>query len=86
MILLPSGGASSYVALPVARRDDGTLVHDHAGAVECASADDAIALASELALAPGYAGGRAFHRTAIPAMGYYAPAEILERFGQGWLD
>jgi hypothetical protein len=75
-----------YVALPIARRDDGTVVYDHNGAVECATADEAILLASELARSPGYAGALAFHRTAIPAMGYYAPAEILGRFGRAWLD
>jgi hypothetical protein len=71
--------------LPIARRDDGTVVYDHNGVVECASADEAILVASELARTAGYIAAIAFSRTSLPSMGYCGPGETLARFGQAWL-
>jgi hypothetical protein len=44
-----------YVALPVARRDDGRIIPDHNAAVECPSADFAVELARMMSVHPGSA-------------------------------
>jgi hypothetical protein len=69
-----------FVALPVARRDDGTLVYDHNGAVECATSEAAILLASELALARGYTGALA---NRDPCDGLLRPGKSLGSFRTG---
>jgi hypothetical protein len=51
-----------YLALPIARRDDDRLLHDHNAAVECPSANFATALAEMVSVTPGYVGSIAFYR------------------------
>jgi hypothetical protein len=58
-----------YMALPIARRDDGTVVYDHNGAVECAFAEEVFLVASELARTAGYIAAIAFSRTSLTSMG-----------------
>ena len=68
-----------YVAVPIARRDDGELIEDKA--VRCSTAAHAIMVAEIMASEPHYAGAWAYCRTGDPATGWYEPAEVLKRLG-----
>jgi hypothetical protein len=84
----------TYCVLPFARRDDGVIVPDHHGVVECASAKAAAQLAEAMAHADGYVAALAFARTGSPAAGEYGPTALLKRAGrvhwcpkrQAWID
>jgi len=62
----------TYLVLPLARRDDGVIVEDNQGAVECASAEAAVRLAEAMAHTHGYVAAMAF------APGQYGPAEVVK--------
>lgn len=68
-----------YVAVPIARRDDGELVEDRA--VRCLNAAHAIMVAEVFAAEPYYCGAWAYCRTGNSATGWYEDAEVLKRFG-----
>jgi hypothetical protein len=68
-----------YAAAPFALRDEVVLVEDMA--VECESAEKAVAMAHLMSYMPGYVGAWAYSRTGDPATGWYEPAEVLRRFG-----
>ena len=84
----------TYCVLPFARRDDGVIVPDDNGAVECASTEAAVRLAEAMAHARGYVAALAFARTGSPAAGEYGPTALLKRAGrvhwcpkrQAWID
>ena len=84
----------TYCVLPFARRDDGVIVPDDNGAVECASTEAAVRLAEAMAHARGYVAALAFARRCSPAAGQYGPTEVLKRAGslhwcpkrQAWVD
>jgi hypothetical protein len=59
----------SYLVEPLARRDDGVIVQDNQGDVECASAEAAVRLAEAMAHTHGYAAALAFARTGPSAPG-----------------
>jgi len=63
----------TYCMLTFARRDDGVIVPDNHGAVECANAEAAVWLAEAMAHADGYVAALAFARTGSPAAGEYGP-------------
>jgi hypothetical protein len=68
-----------YLAAPIARRDDGTILTDDA--VECLSAEAAIRRAEQMSRQPHYIGAWAFSHTGYPAIGRFNDAEVLKRFG-----
>ena len=68
----------TYLVLPLARRDDGVIVEDNHGAVECASAEAAMRLAEAMAHTPGYVAAMAFARTGRSAPGQYGPAAVVK--------
>jgi hypothetical protein len=63
-----STGRPSFLELESCR-DDGTVVYDRNGAVECAFAEEVILVASELARTAGYIAGIAFSRTSLTSTG-----------------
>ena len=63
----------TYCVLPLARRDDGMVVPDDHGVVECANVEAAARLAEAMAHADGYVAALAFARTGSPAAGEYGP-------------
>lgn len=65
------------MALAFASGEDGTPAPKEG--VECPSAKSAIARAKAVSVVEG--GAVAFSRTGDPAVGEFAPAEILGRFG-----
>ena len=69
----------TYCVLPFARRDDGVIVLDDHGVVECASSEAAVRLAEAMAHADGYVAALAFARTGSAAAGRYGPTEVLKR-------
>ena len=69
---------TTYLAAPIARRDDGALLAD--AAIECSSAEAAVRLAEQMAREPGHVGAWAFSRTGYPAIGWYEDAQVLRRF------
>lgn len=73
----------TYLVLPLARRDDGMIVQDNQGAVECATAEAAVRLAEAMAHTHGYVAAIAFAGTGSPATGQYGPAEVLKSVGGG---
>jgi hypothetical protein len=73
----------TYLVLPLARRDDGMIVQDNQGAVECASAEAAVRLAEAMAHAHGYVAAITFAGTGSPATRQYSPAEVLKSVGGG---
>jgi hypothetical protein len=68
-----------YLAAPIARRDDGTILTDDA--IECVSAEAAIRHAEQMSRQPHYIGAWAFSHTGCPATGPLDDAEVLKRFG-----
>jgi hypothetical protein len=62
----------TYLVLPLARRDDGMIVQDNQGAVECATAEAAVRLAEAMAHTHGYVAAIAFAGTGSPAPGSMA--------------
>jgi hypothetical protein len=71
----------TYLVLPLARRDDGMIVQDNQGAVECATAEAAVRLAEAMAHTHGYVAAIAFAGTGSPTTGQYGPAEVLKSVG-----
>ena len=57
----------TYCVLPLARRDDGMIVPDDLGLVECANAEAAARLAEAMAHTHGYVAALAFVRSGSPA-------------------
>ena len=74
----------TYCVLPFARRDDGVIVPDDHGVIECASAEAAVLLAEAMAHAHGYVAALAFARTGSSATGQYGPTEVLKPVGLHW--
>ena len=75
----------TYCVLPFARRDDGVIVPDDHGVIECASAEAAARLAEAMAHTHGYVAALAFARSGSPAAtGQYAPTEVRKRVGLHW--
>jgi hypothetical protein len=68
----------TYLVLPFARRDDGMIVPDDQGAVECASAEAAVQLAEAMAHTHGYVAAMAFARTGPSAPRQYGPTEVVK--------
>ena len=68
----------TYLVLPLARPDDGMIVPDNQGAVECASAEAAVRRAEAMAHTHGYVAAMAFARTGPSAPGQYGPAEVVK--------
>ena len=56
-----------YAAIPIAKRDDGSLACDYAEAIECRSAEEAVQIAATMARKPGYMAAVAFSSTGDPA-------------------
>ena len=73
----------TYCVLPFARRDDGVIVPDDRGVIECASAEAAARLAEAMAHTHGYVAGLVFARSGSPATEQYGPAEVLKSVGGG---
>ena len=84
----------TYLVLPLARPDDGMIVPDNQGAVECASAEAAVRLAEAMAHAHGYVAAITFAGTGSPATGQYGAAKVFKHVGslhwcpkrQAWVD
>jgi hypothetical protein len=84
----------TYCMLPLARRDDGMIVPDDNGVVECANAEAAARLAEAMAHRNGYVAALAFARSGWPATGQYGAAMAFKRRGslhwcpkrQAWID
>jgi hypothetical protein len=73
------GERITYLAAPIARRDDGAVLTD--AAVECPSAEAAIECARQMFRSLAFIGAWAFSRTGYPVLGWYEDAEVLKRFG-----
>ena len=56
----------TYCVLPLARRDDGVIVPDDHGVIECACAEAAARLAEAMAHTHGYVAALAFARSGSP--------------------
>ena len=84
----------TYCVLPLARRDDGMIVPDDHGVVECANAEAAVRLAEAMAHTHGYVAALAFARSGSPATGQYGAAKVFKHVGslhwcpkrQAWID
>jgi hypothetical protein len=69
-----------YVALAFVRSEDGTIVACEPK--EARSSDQAIRMASSLAMTEGHCGAIAFSRTGDPALGDFEDAVILKTVGE----
>ena len=84
----------TYCVLPLARRDDGMIVPDDNGVIECANAEAATQLAEAMAHTHGYVAALAFARSGSPATEQYGAAKVFKHRGslhwcpkrQTWID
>jgi hypothetical protein len=82
----------TYCVLPLARRDDGMIVPDDHGVVECANVEAAARLAEAMAHRHGYVANLVFARSGSPATGHYGAAKVFKHRGswcpkrQAWID
>ena len=84
----------TYCVLPLARRDDGMIVPDDHGVVECANVEAAARLAEAMAHRHGYVAALVFARRGSSATGQYGAAIAFKRAGslhwcpkrQAWID
>ena len=84
----------TYCVLPLARRDDGMVVPDDHGVVECANVEAAARLAEAMAHRHGYVAALVFAGSGSPATGQYGAAKVFKCAGslhwcpkrQAWID
>jgi hypothetical protein len=70
-----------FIAVPVAQRDDSSIMCDHGARIVCPSADDAVMVAERLATLPGYTASIALSMEYDDLTDRYGVAQVLHRFG-----